>query len=111
MDIAFASRKLEKLCNSEKEMKAQLGARNAKVLQTRLAQIKAAKTLEELGKVPGARCHELKADRKGQIAADLVHPQRLIFVPDHDPRPEKPDGGLDREKVTRVLVVEITDYH
>lgn len=111
MEIAFGSRKVEKLCNSAKEMRAKLGDRNAKVLQQRLAEIKAADTLDDLGKLPAARCHELKADREGQLAVDLMHPKRLVFEPDHNPIPKKDDGGLDWGKVTRVLVVEIVDYH
>lgn len=111
MEIAFGSRKLQKLCNSEKEMRAKLGDRCAKVLQLRFTQIAASPTLENLGKIPGARCHELTADRKGQLAVDLVHPRRLVFEPDHDPVPEKPDGWLDLQQVTRVIIVEIVDYH
>jgi proteic killer suppression protein len=111
MEIAFGTGKLAKLCNSEKEMRARLGPRNAKLLQQRLAEIEAVETLEDLGKLPGARCHELKSDRKGQLAVDLVHPKRLIFKPNHNPLPTKPDGGLDRQKVTRLMIVEIVDYH
>jgi plasmid maintenance system killer protein len=111
MEIAFASRKLEKLCNSTKEMRAKLGDRNARILEQRLMEIKAADTLEDLAKLPAARCHELTADRKGQLAVNLVHPRRLIFAPDHDPLPTKADGGLDWKRVTRVLILEITDYH
>lgn len=111
MEIAFGSRKIQKLCSSEKEMRAKLGNRDMKVLQTRLSQILAADTLSDLGKVPGARCHELAADRKGQLAVDLVHPRRLIFKSDHNPVPKKSDGGLDWQQVTRVIVVEIVDYH
>jgi proteic killer suppression protein len=111
MEIAFGSRKMQKLCSSEKEMRAKLGDRAMKVLQLRLTQIAAADTLDDLGKVPGARCHELTADRKGQLAVDVVHPRRLVFEPDHNPVPEKPDGGLDWQQVTRVLIIEIIDYH
>jgi plasmid maintenance system killer protein len=111
MEISFSSRKIEKLCNSTKEMRAKLGDRCAKVVQQRLAEMKAADTLEDLGKVPGARCHELKADRKGQLAVYLVHPKRLVFVPDHNPVPSKSDGGLDWAQVTRVLVTDVVDYH
>ncbi|MEX0614153.1 MAG: type II toxin-antitoxin system RelE/ParE family toxin [Pirellulales bacterium] len=111
MEIAFRSRRIEKLCNSAKEMRAKLGERTAKVLQQRLAELKAADTLDDLGKMPGARCHELAGDRKGQLAVDLVHPKRLVFEPDHHPAPSKADGGLDWQQVTRVLVVEIVDYH
>ncbi len=111
MEITFGSRKMQKLCNSEKEMRARFGIRGMKVLQLRLTQIAAADTLEDLGKVPGARCHELTADRKGQIAVDLVHPRRLLFEPDHNLLPAKPDGGLDWQKVTRVTIIRIVDYH
>ena len=111
MEIAFVSRKMQKVCNSEKEMRAKLGPRNAKVLQQRLAQLKAAENLADMGSVPAARCHELSQDRKGQLAVDLVHPKRLMFEPDHAPIPRKEDGGLDWQKVTRVLVIEIADYH
>jgi proteic killer suppression protein len=111
MEIAFVSRKMAKLCNSTKEMRGKLGNRNAEALQLRLTQLKSVDTLEDLRKVPGARCHELKDDRKGQLAVGLVHPRRLIFQPDHDPLPAKPDGGLDWQQVTRVIVMEIVDYH
>ena len=69
--------------NSEKEMRAKLGPRNAEKLKVRLAELKAAVTLEDMGRVPAARCHELAQDRKGQLAVDLVHPKRLVFEPDH----------------------------
>src|SRR5438132_11735495 len=107
MEIAFGSRKMQKLCNSEKEMRAKLGERGAKVLQLRLAQINSADTLSDLGKVPGARCHELTADRKGQLAVDLVQPRRLICAPEHNPLPAKADGGLDWHMVTGVIIIEI----
>ncbi|MBM3273150.1 killer suppression protein HigA [Candidatus Kaiserbacteria bacterium] len=111
MEITFASRKIEKLCNSAKEMRAKLGDRNARLLQQRLSEIKAADTLDDLGKLPGARCHELKGGRHSQLAVDLVHPKRLVFEADHNPKPTKPDGGLDWQRVTRVQVLEIVDYH
>ncbi len=111
MEIHFGTRKLEKLCSSEKEMKKKLGTRMVKLLQQRLAQLAAAGTLLDMKHLPGARCHELHQDRKGQLAVDLEHPQRLIFEPNHDPVPTKPDGGLDWLQVTSILVIEITDYH
>jgi plasmid maintenance system killer protein len=111
MKITFGSRKLEKLCNSGKEMRAKLGDRNAKVLQQRLAEISAADTLADLGRLPHLRCHQLKGDREGQLAVDLVHPKRLIFEPGNDPIPVKEDGGLDWSEVTSIVVCEVVDYH
>jgi len=45
------------------------------------------------------------------LAVYLVHPDRLVFSPDHDPRPELPDGGLDWQKVTKIVIEGIGDYH
>ncbi len=105
------SRKMAKVCNSEREMRAKLGANGAKRLQQRLAELQAVETLKDMERLPAARCHQLAGDRKGQLAVDLVHPRRLVFEPDHTPRPTKDDGGLDWSKVTRIVVVEIADYH
>ena len=110
MEIRLA-RKLAKICNSERVMRAKLGARSAEKLQQRLAELRAAPDLEAMKSLPGARCHELSGDRKGQLAVDLAHPKRLILVPDHEPPPTKQDGGLDWRRVTRIFVVEIVDYH
>lgn len=111
MEITFISRKLQKVCNSEKEMRARFGKPLAERLQQRLAELTAADTLEDIRRLPSARCHELSQDRKGQLAVDVVHPKRLIFEPDHNPVPRKPDGGLDWPHVTSIRVIEIIDYH
>jgi len=92
-------------------MKRHWGASLTKKLQQRLMELKAAETLEDISRLPPARCHELKGDRKGQLSVDLTHPYRLVLRPDHDPAPGKSDGGLDWTKVTRVLVLEIVDTH
>lgn len=111
MEICFSSKKLQKLCNSEKEMRAAFGKPLPERLQQRLAELKAAETLEDISRLPPARCHELSQDRNGQLAVDLVHPKRLIFEPDHNPLPRRSDGGLDWGNVTAIRVIEIIDYH
>ena len=111
MEITFASRKMQKACNSNKEMRARYGDRTAQRLQQRLAELAAAQTLDDMSRLPPARCHELAGDRRRQLAVDLVHPRRLIFVPDENPVPTKPDGGLDWTQVTRVQVIDVVDYH
>jgi toxin HigB-1 len=111
VEITFISRKLQKVCNSEKEMRARFGKPLAERLQQRLAELNAAETLEGIRRLLSARCHELSQNRKGQLAVDVVHPKRLIFEPDHNPVPHKPDNGLDWSHVTRIRVIEIIDYH
>jgi proteic killer suppression protein len=111
MDVAFTTNKLAKLCNSEKKLRGEFGLRMAELIQQRLVELRAAEVLEDMRSLPGARCHELQADRAGQLAVDLVHPRRLIFQPDHEPIPTREDGGLDWNSVTAIVIVEIVNYH
>ena len=111
MEVSFDSRSMQKACSSAREAKKKWGDRTAGRLQQRLLELKAADTLADISHLPPARCHELKGDRAGQLSVDLVHPYRLLFEPDHDPVPRKPDGGLDWTKVTRILVLEVCDTH
>jgi len=55
--------------------------------------------------------HELKSDRRGQLAVDVSKNERLVFEPADDPPPTKPDGGLDWSQVTAVRILEVVDYH
>ena len=58
------------------------------------------------------RCHELtQGERKGHLSVDLDHPYRLIFIPNHNPVPKKPDGGLDWKQVTAITILGIEDTH
>jgi len=111
MQVSFRTKKLQRICCSQKAMGREFGTKMAKKLMQRLAELEAAETLEDMRSLPAARCHELTQDRKGQLAVDLAHPQRLVSEPDHDPVPAKPDGGLDWSQVTQVLVLEVVDYH
>ncbi len=111
MEVSFANRSLQRACSSERDMKKTWSAPMAKKLQQRLAELTAAVTLEDISRLPPARCHELVGNRQGQLSVDLVHPYRLIFLPDHDPTPEKPEGGLDWAQVTRIVVLEVCDPH
>lgn len=109
MIISFRNRKLQKLCESEKELRRTFGQGSRKVA-ARLAMLDAADCLEDLREAPG-RCHELTADRQGQLSLDVEHPLRLIFEPRHDPRPVLVDGGLDWRQVTEITILELVDTH
>ena len=84
---------------------------NGKKIMLRLTQLRAASTLAELMKLRQGRCHFLVGDRKGQLAVDLEAPKRLVFEPAHDVVPRKENGGVDTDRVTRVRITEIVDYH
>ncbi len=110
MKIEFGSSKLQKLCSSEKAMRKEWGAEMAKRLMQRLADLEAIASLDEARNLPG-RCHELTGDRAGQLAMDLVHPQRLVFKSGTEPKPTNKSGGLDWKQVTAIRILEIVNYH
>ena len=111
MEIHYRKGTMQKACTSEKAMRKKWGERVSRVLRRRLGELEAAVTLADMARLPSSRCHELSGRRKGQVAVDLAHPYRLVFRPDHDPVPTKPDEGLDWSKVTRIVVREVVDYH
>lgn len=111
MDIDFLTRQLEKDFNSETRLVRQYGPRRARLIMIRMAELRAAEVLQHMRRLPRARCHELTADRAGQISVDLDHPYRLIFVPADDPLPVKPDGGLDWSRVTAIITIGVENTH
>ena len=111
MEIRFKTRKLERAFNSERELVRNHGSRMARTIMLRMAVLRGA---NHLGLVPAdkpVRRHQLSGDRKDHFAVDLVHPFRLVFRPDHDPIPERDDGGIDLEAVSVIEIVEVIDYH
>ena len=110
MDIDFAAKRLEKLCNSDRDLVKAFGSQRARVFRRRLDQLRAAENLEVLRSLPG-RCHELTGDRKGTLSIDLDGPYRLLFEPADEPRPTKADGGLDWTLVTVIRILEVEDTH
>ena len=111
MDIAFKTRKLEKVFNSGRALNATLGSRMARTIAIRLAVLRNARNLAMVPTNPPERRHQLSGKRSGQYAVDLVHPHRLVFQPHHDPLPRLADGGIDVGHVTAITIIEVIDYH
>lgn len=111
MEISFAKRRLERVFNSEKELIRKFGAPMARKIQTRMAVLKGAGNLSLVPKEKPTRRHQLSQDRDEEFAVDLVHPYRLIFVPNHNPMPRLDDGGIDISNVTAIQIREVVDYH
>jgi plasmid maintenance system killer protein len=110
VEILFATKRLEKQCNSDSDLVRAFGPRRGKVLRHRLDQLRAAEDLAVMRALPG-RCHELTEDREGTLSIDLDGPYRLIFEPAKDPPPAKPDGGLAWELVTAIRILDVEDTH
>lgn len=89
-------------------MQKELGEAGAKKLCSRLADLAAAANLAE---VTAGRPHPLKGNRQGEFAVDLQGAKRLVFDPADDPIPRHEDGSIAWEKVTKVRITFIGDYH
>lgn len=114
MDISFKNKKLEKEFNEGAQLDKVHGARRAKKIRLRLAELRAAASLMDFWppKSGPGRCHELtQGKRKGQLSVDLDHPYRLIFAPAHDPVPKRKDGGLDWSQVNAIKILGVEDTH
>lgn len=106
----WADRKLGKAAATDASGIKRFGADLWPILRRRLASLKGAPTLADMDGVPG-HCHALTADRQGQFAISLLGPKRLVFVPNHEPMPLSQAGGIDRSRVTSILILEVVDYH
>ncbi len=111
MEIAFRTRKLEKTFNSANALQKTYGVRMARVMMTRMAVLRAARSLVLVPTTPPDRRHQLSGDRHERFAVDLVQPYRLVFDANHEPIPRKEDGGMDTERVTSITILDVVDYH
>ena len=99
-----------KYLSSEKDCRRKQGPERAKKIFQRLNELTAAHALEDLRNMPG-HWHELKHDRKGQFAVDLIQPYRMIFLPVGDPAKYVENGSFVWSKIESVQIIEVTDYH
>lgn len=84
MEIRFRTRKLKKQYANHQEAEKAYGKDVARKFILRVNIIKKARDIEELKRLPGLRCHELKGNRKGQWAVNLTGFYRLIFTLEND---------------------------
>jgi proteic killer suppression protein len=109
MRIVFRDERQKRLFESSSGLRAKYGDQLAKRIMQRLAEVEAASCLADLRQAPG-KWHELKGDRKGQLACRLTGNQRLIFSPTSPPGTDN-TTGLDWKAVEELTVVEVIDYH
>jgi proteic killer suppression protein len=108
MEIDFKNKKIRNVCEQKSSAKSKRGSPLAKKIERRMADLKAADSVNDL--VAG-NPHPLKGDRAGQFALRLHGGKRLVFEPNHHPIARLKDGSIDWSNVTKVLIVEIVDYH
>lgn len=110
MKIDFLNAKDKALFEDLKQVARVYGPENSKKLKSRLDDLDAAQTMEDMRRLPG-HWEELKNKRAGQFSARLHGAMRLIVKPQKHPPPAKPDGGLDWPAIDSIYIVEVVDYH
>ena len=110
MQVNFLSAKDKAFFESAKLVAKAYGPESAKKLKTRLDDLTAAQSMEDMRGLPG-HWEELKNDRAGQFSARLQGGYRLIVKPQKQPPPTKPDGGLDWRAIDSIYIAEVVDYH
>jgi proteic killer suppression protein len=108
MQITYASKTIQRLCEEDKHQRKQLGEKRAKRLKNRLNELRAVQNVSQLQL---GRPHPLTGDRAGQFSVDLDGPMRLLFDPAELPPPTLPSGGIDWQLVSSVRLLEIGDTH
>src|SRR5437867_1481798 len=100
---------MRRACSNEGEAVRKYGA-NAEVLLVRLQVLAAAESLADVIHAPG-KFHQLTEDRAGQFALALRGPHRLVFETADGELPRDDDGRIDFDRVRRIRIVEVVQYH
>lgn len=112
MDILFVDNRLRKLLNLEKRLRRRMSAKNRKMIENRMTELRASDTLEDMRHFPSAHCEELRHFADDHFfSVRIEYPQRIIFEPANDPIPLHPGGNVDWSRVTKIRILEVADYH
>lgn len=107
LELAFAKKSLRLLCENKAKAEQSLGARIAKQLRQRLADMRAATCTTDL--VAGTP-RKLEGNRRQQMSVDICDGYRMIFCANHNSNPLLDSGDVDWTKVSRVKIVRIEEY-
>lgn len=104
LEIAFDSRELRSICESEAEARRELGQDLSAALQRRLADLRASRTLDDL---PVGPPREVEDQDLGHISLELGHGGRLVFAPNNPTPPTTPEGKPDLSRISRIKILRI----
>ncbi len=96
LELAFSSKKLRSVCESERLAVDELGSELAENLKKRLADLCASSSVDDI--VVGGP-HDVEVEGRKGMAIDLGHGYQLVFVANHPDNPTIPDGDLDWSRV------------
>ena len=108
MELAFDSKPLRTICESEDDATQELGHAVSEILKHRLADLRAATSIADL--LVG-RPRVLQRAVHQYMAVDLGDDLRLVFCANHPNNPVAKSGQVDWLKVSRIKILRIESKH
>ena len=108
MDIAFQSRALRDVCESEEMLKAKFGEAVGMAIVRRLADLRAAVTIRDL-MVGNPR--EVLSGPHPALCVDLVAGTTILLRANHIRLPRRTGGTIPWAEVTRLKIISIGTIH
>lgn len=106
MEIAFQTRSLRDVCESDEKLKRQFGDRTAESIKTRLADLRAAASIQD---VVSGNPRKITRDGKPLMILELDGGRVVAFCPNHLRMPLRPDGLVDWVAIYRIRILSIED--
>lgn len=104
MELAFATKSLRQVCESEIKAKRALGPKIAEKLKRRLADLRAAVSTSD---VIAGQPRELDGTGQGRMAINLSDGYSVVFCSNHAEVPILKTGRVDWSKVGRIKITSI----
>jgi plasmid maintenance system killer protein len=106
LQLAFESKSLRTLCESDAQARLELGDAVAEILKHRLADIRAANSAKDL---LAGRPRELDGPDSQHMSLDLCNDYRIVFKANHTKNPTTETDRINWSKVNRIKIVRIND--
>lgn len=108
LKLAFHTKSIRQLCESQRYADRQLGLELARILRSRLADLRAAACVSDI--VVGCP-REVERVPHRHFAVDLTDGVRLVLCANHMVIPVLGDGSVDWSNVSRVKILGLEDNH
>jgi hypothetical protein len=102
LDLAFDTQLLRNLCESDQKAKQKLGRAVAEQLKRRVADLRAANTIDDL-----VASSPYALDGSASLAVELSDGWRVVFAANHTKVPVVGSGAIDWSAVNRIRIVAI----
>ena len=108
MELAFNTKSLRQICESEDKAKNDLGPEVAEKLKARLEDLHATASVKDL--VVG-RPRQLGDVHDQRMVVDLTEGYGIVFSANHVANPTLDSGDVDWSRVRRIKIMEIEPGH